>query len=132
MQTWILDKNYAVSASQLDRRRLGAQIYEGIHVLASLLEVNDKLVTPKRSVKNHPVAKFWQDYEYGLYWYVHAHFVEWCKRGYKSDINRRNMIFLLDYALDKNSETVNPKITDNLIKLHKQVLRNKDEEFYGN
>lgn len=58
MQTFITDKNYSISASNLDNKRLGAQIYEGIHILASLLDVNDKLVTPKRSVKNHPVAKF--------------------------------------------------------------------------
>lgn len=47
MQTWITDKDFFKSAANLDRRRLGAQLYEGIHVLASLLEVNDKLVTPK-------------------------------------------------------------------------------------
>jgi hypothetical protein len=53
MQTFIPDYNFYRSACNLDTKRLGSQIYEAIHILASLLYVNDKLVNPKRNVKNH-------------------------------------------------------------------------------
>lgn len=133
MQTWILNHNFHVSASKLDRRRLGAQIYEGIHVLSSLLGVNDKLVTPKRSVINHPVSKFWKGYELDLLCYIRYHMIEWYKRGYKSEINEKNYLFLYKELSKNDFEHIgsNPKITDNLIKLHKQILINKDQNLYG-
>lgn len=138
MQTWITHTDYRTSASNLDNKMLGAQIYEGIHVLSSLLNVNDKLVNPKRSVINHPVAKFWKGYECDLYCYVFYHIEEWMNgRGYRTEINMKN----LDIILDKLNKLIeieggciiveqNPKINEDLIKLHKQVLVNKKPEYY--
>jgi hypothetical protein len=63
MQTWLTDSDFSLSASNLDTKRLNAQIYEGIHILSSLLDVNDKLINPKRNVKNHPASKLWVGYQ---------------------------------------------------------------------
>lgn len=70
MQTWITDTDIAVSAHNLDRQRLCAQLYEGIHILASLCGANDKLVNPKRDVSNHPAAKVWRGREEALCFYL--------------------------------------------------------------
>lgn len=132
MQTWITNLDYSLSAKNLDSKRLGAQMYEGIHILASLLEVSDKLVTPKRSVKNHPVAKFWDGYELDLLCYIRYHMLEWYNRGYSSVINEKNYLFLYSIVskLDYKYIGQNSKITENLIKLHKQILINKNTKYY--
>jgi hypothetical protein len=131
MQTWITDKDFSKSAANLDGRRLGAQLYEGIHVLASLLDVNDKLTTPKRSVANHPVAKFWKGCEAELYGYLSAHLLEWRKRGYKTEKNFINLIMIFKSMAEKNNTFGDPLITGDLIKLHRHILLKKDFEFYS-
>lgn len=131
MQTWITDRDYRESASNLDRQRLGAQIYEGIHILASLIGVNDKLVTPKRSVANHPVAKFWKGCEVELYGYISAHMLEWSSRGYKSDINFRNFVMIFNELKERKNIFNDPAIFNDLIKLHKHILLQKNYEFYS-
>jgi hypothetical protein len=130
MQTWITDKDFSKSAANLDRRRLGAQLYEGVHVLASLLEVNDKLVNPKRSVANHPVAKFWKGCEASLLKYIAIHLLEWSKRGYKHGINFENFTILWKTTIGRDIFN-SPAITDDLIKLHRHILLKKDFEFYS-
>jgi hypothetical protein len=88
MQTWITDKDFYKSASNLSRQHLQAQIYEGIHILASLLDVNDKLVNPKRNVKNHSASKLWIGYEVKLLNYIMIHIREWkINRNYKCAVN---------------------------------------------
>jgi len=134
MQTFITDFDYNKSAKNLDRQRLGSQIYEGIHILSSLIGVNDQLVNPKRSVINHPVAKFWAGYEFDLLAYIASHMLEWYDRGYKSDINSRNYEMIYSVIYDDTSilkTESNPKITPDLIKLHKAVLIQKKPEYYN-
>jgi hypothetical protein len=138
MQNWILDYDFCKSASYLDRNRLQANIYENIHGIASLLNINDKLVNPKKSVKNHPNIKQWEDYiEYYLQ-YILCHLEEWQRRGYKININRKNMsIIFKKLKMDYCSEYILynydfPKwINDDLIKKHQQLLLEKDYEYYS-
>lgn len=133
MQTFITDKDFYKSASNLTRQHLQAQIYEGIHILASLLDVNDKLVNPKRSVKNHPASKLWVGYETELLYYIYCHISEWIdKRGCESKINSLNFILLRKY-ININWENQNPSwITDELIQTHRSVLIQKEIEKENN
>lgn len=136
MQTFITDKDFKQSARNLDRQRLHSQIYEAIHILSSLLEINDQLVNVKRNVKNHPAAKLWTGYELELLKYIQVHIDEWTFRGYKTDINSRNFqvlwleldVLTKQYDYDK---LMPDWITDDLIKTHRSVLIQKKPEYYN-
>ena len=128
MQTWILDENFAVSASKLSLRHLQAQIYEGIQILASLLDYRDKLVNPKRSVANHPASIQWKGYEFHLSQFVGSHLKEWFNRGYKSEVNLKNYENLLD-QVNVDNRKVNEKVF-NLIPYHKARLFFKMKDLY--
>lgn len=136
MQTWITDYNFLDSAENLDFKRLHSQIYEGIHVLASLLGISDKLVNPKRSVKNHPVAKLWAGFEIDLWKYIMWHKTVWIKRNYKYEntINQKNYFFITDLLQNKIKRydfSDQPIwITDELIRVHRSVLIQKKPEHY--
>lgn len=131
MQTWITDTDIAVSAHNLDRQRLGAQLYEGIHILASLCGVNDKLVNPKRDVSNRRAAKLWQGREEALYFYIRVHMMEWKARKYKSVINIANMDMLSSSGVIPVSIAIPDFITPDLIATHRSVLIAKKPDHYG-
>lgn len=133
MQNWILDYDFCNSASYLDRHRLQANIYENIHGLASLLDINDKLVNPKRSVKNHPNVKRWENYEFDLLTYIYYHLSEWFNRGYKSEINEKNYWLLQEeIGLHPLTKQIIPIwITDKIIRDHQQILLEKDYNHYS-
>lgn len=129
MQTWITDKNFESSARNLDYKRLGAQIYEAIHILASNLEVNEKLYNPKRSVKNHPVSKLWCNHNGCLLYYISCHLNEYIiDRRYNSIINLENFIFLS--SLIEMNHVIPEWVTDELIDTHRSVLISKKEDHY--
>lgn len=134
MQTWITDYNFYDSAFNLDTKRLGSQIYEAIHILASLLNCTDKLVNPKRNVKNHPAAKLWVEYEQALINYIFKHINVWyTKNGIKENsINLINFKFICNKAgslAKKTYKTPIPKwITNELINTHRSVLIQKEIE----
>lgn len=136
MQTWITAYNFLASAKNLDTKRLHSQIYEAIHILASLLDVSNKLVNPKRSVKNHPVAKLWAGFEIDLWKYIMCHKIEWVKRNYKYEntINQKNYLFITNLLQDKIKRydfSDQPIwITDELILIHRFVLIQKKPEHY--
>lgn len=129
MQTWITDKDFSKSASNLNRHHLHANIYESIHILASLLDCTDKLVNPKRNVKNHPAAKLWKGYEGYLYFYIEFHLSAWHENGYESHINSKNLymiakqLTLYSYYMDEKNIVW---ITDELIQTHRSVLIQKE------
>lgn len=126
MQTWITFKEFSESAQMLDRRRLGANIYESIHILASLQNVSDKLVTPKRNVSNHPASKLWKGYEGNLACYILCHIQEWESRGYKCPTNRENL-----NRIAMNLSPFSPDwITDEVIQTHRSVLIQKNPDHY--
>jgi hypothetical protein len=132
MQTFITDKDFYKSASNLTRHHLQANIYESIQILASLLDYNNKLVNPKKNVKNHPAAKLWKDYESQLLLYIDIHIREWEKRGYKTNINYHNHSILFHQLnmwgrLGECGIKI-PWITDELIQTHRSVLIQKEIE----
>jgi hypothetical protein len=138
MQTWITDYDFYKSANNLDNKRLFANIYEAIHILSSLLNVNNKLVNPKRNVSNHPVSKLWVGYEKSLLNYIMFHLKTWCiDRKYKSNINKKNYDMLAreifynekNEKIKKQDESNKYWITDNLIKTHKSILINKNNNY---
>jgi hypothetical protein len=133
MQTWITDYNFYQSAKNLDNKRLHAQIYEGIHILSSLLNINDKLVNPKRSVRNYPVAKLWEGHEYNLFQYINNHIVVWICKGFRyygtvSYENIRILYYFILQYYDKSEYLF--WITDELIQIHRSVLIQKKSEHY--
>lgn len=146
MQTWITDYDFYKSASNLDSKSLHINICESIHILASLLNCNDKLVNPKKNVKNHPAAKLWKEYEKSLLVYILQHIQEWkFERKKKCPINEKNYYmlnkeifnkaFFCDAAalgIKKQDESDKYWINDELIKIHRSVLiqkeKNKDEQ----
>ena len=140
MQTFITDKDFYKSAANLDTRRLGAQMYESIHILASLLDCTDKLVNPKRNIKNHPAAQLWERYEQELFYYITSHIYIWVNiRKYESKISRMNLKILEIYNANKLNffKEYNPEypkypywITDELIQVHRSVLIQKKSEYY--
>lgn len=131
MQTLIVENDFYLSASRLDTKRLGANIYESIQILASLLDCTDKLVNPKRNVKNCPQAKLWAGYEQHLLFYISAHLYEWLLvRHYKADISKKNLKILrckIDYSYTEKPCTW---ITPELIQTHRSVLIQKKPDYY--
>jgi hypothetical protein len=130
MQTWITDYSFMQSAKNLDRQRLGAQIYEGIHILASLIGLNDKLVNPKRDVSNYPQAKLWKGWEGDLYLYILCHLIEWEKRGHKAEISNKNIAMISWEKKMVIAPQYVPWITPELIIVHRSVLIQKKPEHY--
>lgn len=131
MQTWVTEEDYRISAMSLDRQRLGAQIYEGIHILSSLLCINSLLVTPKRSVVNHPIAKYWEGKERLLLMYIKAHLYEWMSRGYNTEINLLN-IGIIERYLGNSEDKVYPIHFDkDIIKVHREKLIAKNPAHYS-
>ena len=132
MQTWITDIDINKSASNLHWRHLNAQIYEGIHILSSLLNINDKLVTPKRSVINHPATMQWKGYEKELYHYILIH----CKhlKSYGTDkyyetITYKNMKLIEGY-INTSAKLKYPDWFKIHIPIHRSNLVLKNEDHY--
>lgn len=127
MQIFITDNNFYESAKNLDTKRLLSQIYEAIQILASLLNINDKLVNPKRNVKNHPVAKLWMGYESHLFKYLKIHIIVWTINSKKSLTELKETVTMKNFKLlkDKIIElklykgTYPSWITDELIQTHR-------------
>lgn len=132
MQTWITDKDFYKSATNLDKKRLHSQIYEAIHILASLLDCTDKLVNQKRNVKNHPSSILWLGYEVELLCYIHYHIRVWQQLKHKTKINNKNfnkLVYRLNYDIRKPyNHNSPPWITDELIMTHRSVLIQKEIE----
>lgn len=135
MQNWILDFDFYKSASYLDRHRLQANIYENIHGLASIYNLNTYLINPKKNVKNHRNIKRWIGAEQAYFNYIDAHLYEWDRR-YKitqDSINYNNFIMLCKKTnIYPFLEKLIPRwINDDLIKQHRQILLNKNYEHYS-
>ena len=130
MQIWITDRDFTKSARNLDHKRLFSNIYESIHILASIYGLHDQLVTPKRDVSNTPQAKLWRGYESMLLAYIYIHINEWRKRGYRTTTNIDNVAMLEA----KTKLLLNPTIprwaTDELIETHRSVLIEKKPDYY--
>ena len=142
MNTFIVDANIEQSADLLDQRRLFSSVYEGIHGLASLLNVSDKLVNPKKPKANHPCAKQYVDYT--VFWYrvLKTYYDVWWekfanKEKYTKDgtINAQNLKMLAK-VIEGNATTniwFTPKFFNiYMVRMHRNVLYWKDPIFYSN
>jgi len=129
MNSFITDYDFYTCGMNLDTRRHGAMIYENIHMLASSLGVSDQLVTPKRDVSSHPACKLWKGYEGAHFKYAMELFNAWYDKGYHSEKNLENLIFLAPFVglMDKSTP---PWITEELIETHRSVLIQKKPEHY--
>lgn len=129
MQTFLVHEDYTRSAEALDPKRRFSQIYEGIHILASLLDMNDQLVNPKRSVKNHPVAKLWAGHEAALWDYCITHFNVWSKN--KKDVgNTINLQNLIKLEPRLKGSDITPKAIIQKIPEYRAILSSKDPSYY--
>lgn len=78
MQTFLPYPSYVLSATVLDRQRLGKQRLECKQLLAA--------IKGDGGWKNHPAAKMWSGYEGALCLYAIAVCKEWRARGYKDTL----------------------------------------------
>jgi hypothetical protein len=127
MQTFLVHADYYQSAACLDPRRLFSQIYESVHILSSLLGVNDKLINPKRSVARHPTSLLWVGHEQSLCDYAFAHYIVW-ERRHPQDrptINGLNLE-MLSSLVEGTSKC--PIL--HLIPYYRTLLKSKDPEYY--
>ena len=90
MQTFLPYKDFAQTASVLDRQRLGKQRVETLQIIKSL-------VTPNYGWKNHPAVRMWRSYEFELLNYQDAICNEWTNRGYKDTCLEKSIALLADY-----------------------------------
>lgn len=127
MQTFLVHPNYDISASYLDSKRLFSQIYESIHILASLTGACHVLVNPKRDVSNHPVAKLWKGHEASLYAYAATHYNIWLIRHPQTQttINGTNLERLKPYIIGSYDCPILDRIP-----YYKLLLKAKDKDFY--
>jgi hypothetical protein len=134
MNSFITDRNFYKVGMTLDTRRHGAMIYENIQMLASNLGHASDLITPKRDVSSHPACKLWKGWERSHACYINSLLRAWYDKGYKSDINRKNMEFLqgtIEYTHSGSPMSTFPDwITDELIMTHRSVLIQKKPEYY--
>lgn len=131
MQTFLVYEDPIKSAAALDPKRRFSQIYEGIHILASNLGVADKLMTPKRSVINHPITKLWYGHNGALYAYIMAHYAIWSiydRRSTDTTINEINLRFLGPYC---HGSVAVPIRVKELIFEHRKLLLEKYPSFYS-
>jgi hypothetical protein len=79
MQTFLPHPNFRISASLLDRQRLGKQRVEAQQILNALEGKTKGWV-------NHPATKMWRGYEDALKRYLKCCIDEWVARGYKNNM----------------------------------------------
>src|ERR1700712_5072504 len=75
MQTFLPDPDFAISASQLDNRRLGKQRVETLQVMRAL-------TVPGYGWQHHPVVAMWRGYRPALMGYQGAICEGWGSRGF--------------------------------------------------
>jgi len=128
VQTFLVTRDFHQSARCLDPKRLFSQIYEGIHILASLRDMESQLVNPKRNVAGHPIARMWEGHEPGLYSYCLAHYDVWSEtHGHQPDsINYQNLLLL---STPKRGGA--PIAVVDRIGAYRALLMSKDPVFYS-
>lgn len=83
MQTFLPYRSFVQSSKVLDRQRLGKQRIEAWQILQVLLTEN------KRGWDNHPAVLQWAGYEDALRCYGLSMSIEWRKRGYEDNMEKR-------------------------------------------
>lgn len=132
MQTFLVHEDIIKSAEMLDPERRFSQIYEGIHILASNMNLEHKLITRKRSIANHPTALLWKGYEAELYMYTFTHYLVWYQDDRKTSsitINGLNLELLSQY-ITKVAGAMPPKVVARIPE-YRALLLNKDPVYYS-
>lgn len=130
MQTFLPSKDFDVTASMLDSKRLNKQILETYQILKVLS--NDD---PHAGWRNHPAVKMWRGHEHGLFVYALAMVKEATRRGIKTGKNMENLISLRVINLSRWGHGM-PKWYTNTNEIaritatHKARLYVKDPEYY--
>lgn len=124
MQTFLPYSDFELSASVLDRMRLGKQRVEGFQLLKTLLDDG--------GWSNHPAAKMWAGYEAGLARYTIAVCTEWVARGYRDSCDEKIRQLCFVHYIDLYDEGLPPWLGDEHFHLsHKSNLIRKLPEHYG-
>lgn len=126
MQTFLTNRDPAVTAGILDVKRLGKQRLEVIQILRILLGKVDSAAW-----RNHPAVRMWKGYEpYLLKIYLRAVLDEWVKRGYKNLKCEEHYSEL--FLIVKNKKAVEPEwFSDQLFISHQSNLVRKLPEYYS-
>jgi hypothetical protein len=127
MQTFITDHDMAISASNLDDKRLGKQRVEA-------LQIFECLVVKETRWKNHPVVKMWKGYEgYLLNVYLYNILSEWeIGRGFNNEKCKAKFILYQNLITRRirTEYTIPLWITDKFIETHRSNLIRKNPEHY--
>ena len=78
MQTFLPYSNFQKTAEVLDYRRLGKQRVEGMQIINTIVNPNQK------SWQKHPIVIMWTPYVQALMLYTNTMINEWVKRGYNN------------------------------------------------
>jgi len=137
LDTWMPYDDPIKTASILDSKRLGAQIFEGIHILASLLRFEDYLVNPKKSTRQYETTRIWKSYEKDLlYWYLKPMILEWQRRGFnwKGTVNERNINRISKFMKKNHYRPITgspPWVCKEVCESHKSELVRRAPEIYA-
>jgi len=80
IQTFLPYSNFHHSAQVLDYRRLGKQRVEGMQIIKTILNPEQK------GWQNHPIVIMWRPYIQALQLYTNTMINEWVKRGYNNNM----------------------------------------------
>ena len=80
MQTFLPYSNFQKTAEVLDYRRLGKQRVEGMQIINTILNPQQK------GWRNHPIVIMWTPYVTALMVYTNTIINEWIKRGYNNNM----------------------------------------------
>jgi hypothetical protein len=129
MQTFITDHDMAISASNLDNKRLGKQRVEALQIFSDL-------TIRKTRWHNHPAVKMWKGYEgFLLYVYLREVLFDWeIRRGFNNTLCNKKWRAYCRIRFYGNATcydtTKPPWITDKFIESHRSNLIRKDRNLY--
>ena len=80
IQTFLPYSNFHHTAEVLDYRRLGKQRVEGMQIIKTILNPQQK------GWQKHPIVIMWRPYVQALMLYTNTMINEWVKRGYNNNM----------------------------------------------
>lgn len=129
MNTFILNIDLKISASQLDQKRLGKQRLECADALAMLLGQpswmsNRQYAYIQKKYRNHPAWQMWKGYEPALIEYGLIVCGEWIGRGCK-DTFLEKIIEFGDMLRPPYSMSNPPWLTEEFVSNHRAIMLGK-------
>lgn len=122
MQTFLPFESFELSASVLDRQRLGKQRVETLQIMTALCNGTGWI--------NHPATKMWRGYEDMLLQYQYAICHEWTSRGYKDTCLEKTIAM---HGFELPSVVLKPLWLGDqeFHRAHRSNLLRKNSVFYG-